>query len=718
MFAHKRMSYPFLRCSFRSRNESGCLVSRGNGLWKERLLALVPLLILLVGLTVPSYPAVAVTEDTDTAWETLPRYEYGQDMAPLLAVDRAVIQAMGTPESRRACAARLARLLIEDDTTLPAKQYICLKLRQIGTPGQVPTLSQLLTDPETSEIARQTLQVIPGSEASEALRGALDQLSGRLLIGAINSVAARGDAQAVGRLKQLADSDDQKVAQAAVWGLGKIGGTQAVSFLVQRASQAKVPTPPHVAVPLLRSAHRLLRNGERAGAEAIFAQFAETQQAAGVRQAALEGLFHLAKDKPGVTVVSWLTDGDRGRRQVALGHLQSLSADQLDELLAHLAGLSYPGQMAVIELAASRRGKKVLPMVMSLLDEDNAELKTAGINCLGVIGDADAIPALLDMLAEPEPVSAAARNALLALPRKPVVSALLDALENRPGIRKPVIAALVELKCYDAIDPLIEIAARPDPASYGAALEGLRGIADPDRYDIPRLVNLLLETEPGKHQDEVEKTILLVTEKLPDDADRSKLVREALEYVPGSRAPKYLPVLGRLGGSAALRIIESNLVSRDDKVRAAAIRALCNWPNAEVADRLLRIAKSSEDKTFHRWALRAYVRVVTLESNRPPKKTLAMLQESMELARVIDDKRLVLERAATVRNMDAVNWIAGYLDDSQLCQTACRSIIELAHHRFLRHPNMKVFGPLLKKVSRVCKDAAVAERAERYRLGL
>ncbi|MDZ7619037.1 MAG: hypothetical protein U1E05_18675, partial [Patescibacteria group bacterium] len=69
----------------------------------------------------------------DEAWKAMPAYEHGQDMAPLLAIDRAVIEAMATPETRAACAARLAKLLDDSAATLAAKQHASMQLRQIGT---------------------------------------------------------------------------------------------------------------------------------------------------------------------------------------------------------------------------------------------------------------------------------------------------------------------------------------------------------------------------------------------------------------------------------------------------------------------------------------------------------------------------------------------------------------------------------------------------------
>jgi HEAT repeat protein len=334
------------------------------------------------------------------------------------------------------------------------------------------------------------------------------------------------------------------------------------------------------------------------------------------------------------------------------------------------------------------------------------------------MGDPSAIPVLLESLATGGEVTRAAQDALASLPRKSVTTALLETLHGRPELRAGVIAVLIDLKCYDAIDPLVEIAANPDPAEYVPALNGLRGIADPDKADIPRLVQLLLRSEPGKHRDEVEKTILIVCDKLPAGADRAEPVLASLAKFDEAEKPKYLPVLGRLGGARSLAMIEAGLKDREPAVRESALRALCNWPSAEVAGRLWTFVTDSDNRAYHRMALRAYIRVVSLKSDRPASDTLAMLQNAFKLATTADDKRLAIERTSTVRTMDAVQWVASLLDDPQLAQSACKTIVELAHHRFLRHPNIKQFGPILQQVAKTSDDPTVVERAKRYRLGL
>ena len=77
-------------------------------------------------------------------------------------------------------------------------------------PHPAHSLAALLPDKELTSWARTALEVIPDPAADDALRSAMATLQGRTLIGVINSIGFRRDAQAVpgltGRLKD-ADAD-------------------------------------------------------------------------------------------------------------------------------------------------------------------------------------------------------------------------------------------------------------------------------------------------------------------------------------------------------------------------------------------------------------------------------------------------------------------------------------------------------------------------------
>jgi len=646
----------------------------------------------------------------DEAWKALPGYQYGQEMAPLLAIDGEVIRSMASAETRSQCAARLAALLEKSDTTLAAKQYICLQLRQVGGPAEVPVLEGLLDDSKIAESARLALASIGGRQAISALRGALGRLQGDLLVGAIHSLATRKDADAVPRLKELAGGAEPKVAAAALDALADIATQEAAAYLIERAGQVEDPLPQELAATLLRCANSLAAVGQTETAMKLFARLSQAGQPAGPRRAALLAALNPRNDRE-TTLLEWLGDADPDHRRLAAGLLGSLSEKQLEglvERLPDMADMADAEQLAVLSAAVRRLGARAMPLMALAARSDQPLLQLAGIRGLGLSDDAAAVPLLIDALSAGAERAEAARQALCALPREAVVEALLKALTDRPEIRRQVFESLNRLKCYEAIDPLIAMAARQDAETFGPALEALRGIADPDQRDVPRLVELLLKVDE-KNRAEVERAILIVCEK---GSDRAAPVWAALDKLNPTDRTKYLPLVGRLGGEKALRAIDAALSDADPDVRRAAVRALCNWPNADLSDRLWSIADADPNKEFRQWALRAYVRVVTLKSDRPADQTLAMLKKAMQGADNVEDQQWVLRRASTVRTMAAVDWIAEYLNDPRLDQTACESIVALAHHRFLRHPNMDRFGPLLEKVGRISRDPALGERAK------
>ncbi len=671
------------------------------------------LLLLAVGISGDA----AAQMPLEQAWQQLPQYEYGQDMAALLSIDRAVIEAMKMPASRSACAARLAGLLESSTTTLAAKQYMCFQLRQIGTDAEVPVLAKLLVKDDTAAMARLALESIPGDASRQALSSATTQLKGQHLIGLINSLGKRRESASIDTLAGLASSSDAAICAAAWRALANIDDERAAGLLTDQAAQAPDPLPPELAVPLLRCAQSMAAGGKRDAVRTLYTRLSQEGQLPAMRHAALEGLLSLQQSASADTITDWLLQDDAVTRRVAMAHLEALSSEQLESLSADMATLPTYCVVAVVEVMARRDRTSVLPKVMELADSSNPQLQLAGIRLLGAVADSQAIARLISALGADDAVAEAAKQSLQQLSRDVVGPALLKALDD-VSLRSGAVDVLKRLRYYEAIDPLVVLATSRDPAVYSVALDGLRGIADPDETDLSRLLKLLLQTPPGVQRDEAEKTIVIVCGKQPDAAIRTQGVRDLVARFTATERLACLPLLGRLGDPQALPVIEQALASGAADEQEAAVRALCNWPDASVADRLMTIVTKTADPRFRRWALRAYVRVVSLPSQRPDSETLAMLQTAMQQADVLEDQQLIIERAGSVRSMDSVTWLATFLGQPDLAQQACGSLVELAHHRELRHPNMQQFGPLLDKVAEISRDQQIVERAKRYRLGL
>lgn len=374
------------------------------------LLGTIQVLGTMQGHAASAQAATTPQTATDADWQAMAKYEHGQDLAPLLTIDAEVTAAMNHPEKRRSCAERLAVLLDAPKTTLAAKQFICFKLRIVGTSEQVPVLARMLDDPKTAEMARMTLQQIPGKASLESLRAGLKKVQGDptkrgLLLGLINSLANRKDAASVDALKKLADSRDAGIASATIWALGRIASPEAIKILTEKVAKTDLPLPPGLAVPYFRSAWHLSEKGKIDAARAIFRRMSKPGEVVQNRQAALHGLLHLEEVEGAdrfATVQTWLDGDDPLKRQVAAEQLATMKLDETmaKALIDSLPRLSVAGKASLIEILAAKHVKAARPAILDLVKSDEPTIKLAAIRSLGTIGDAGCVPILVKEIAD------------------------------------------------------------------------------------------------------------------------------------------------------------------------------------------------------------------------------------------------------------------------------------------------------------------------------
>jgi hypothetical protein len=67
--------------------------------------------------------------------------------------------------------------------------------------------------------------------------------------------------------------------------------------------------------------------------------------------------------------------------------------------------------------------------------------------------------------------------------------------------------------------------------------------------------------------------------------------------------------------------------------------------------------------------------------------------------------------------VETLRFVSPYVDDASFAETACETIVELAHHREIRDPNKVEFNKALDKVIAISKNPEIVERANRYKRG-
>ena len=153
--------------------------------------------------------------------------------------------------------------------------------------------------------------------------------------------------------------------------------------------------------------------------------------------------------------------------------------------------------------------------------------------------------------------------------------------------------------------------------------------------------------------------------------------------------------MGRVGGPAALKIVEAAIADSDPQLHEAGLRALCNWPDASIAARLIELVQKDEHPEHRTTALRALIRIASLPDGRTDAEKLELLRTAMAVCTRDPERNLVLQRGSPIRIPETLRFLMPYLDQPAYAQQACQSVVELAHHRDLREPNKAEFDRAL-----------------------
>jgi hypothetical protein len=170
-------------------------------------------------------------------------------------------------------------------------------------------------------------------------------------------------------------------------------------------------------------------------------------------------------------------------------------------------------------------------------------------------------------------------------------------------------------------------------------------------------------------------------------------------------------VLGKIGADPAVPALRKVLKDRNSSVRYAAVRVLSDWPSAEPMNDLLEIAKTGDDERHRVLALRGYVRMIGMDSDRPPGETVRMYQSAMALAPDVGAKRAVLSGLANVRSLEALELAGSYLADTALQGEAAAAVIRIAGSTRAGHAQQTKVA--LEKVIGTTGNDSLREQAQK-----
>jgi len=412
-------------------------------------------------------------------------------------------------------------------------------------------------------------------------------------------------------------------------------------------------------------------------------------------------------------VIDILKSGEQGMQAVAMAMVREMPGTEITKaLIKELPNLSPVAQMQLLSALADRGDRTALPAVITATKAEEPSVRIAALKAIGQLGDASSVTLLAQTAANNKAEEQkAARESLYRLRGQKIDEAILAGICCAdPKVKVELIRSMGERNITAGVQTLLNTARDPDSKVQRESFKVLKVIAD-EKY-LPAMVELLLKVESASVRSEAEKTIAAVAHKIEDKNRQAEAVLAALPEVADTpKRCSLLSVLGRIGDDSALPAIHKALNSGSVEEQDAAIRALSGWPNPKPLNDLLKITKTSDNEIHRILALRGFVRLLGLKSDRPPEETNKMYEQAMDLAPSVPEKRMVLSGLANVKSLAALEMAASYLKDETLQQEAEVAVVKIAEGTFESHPQQT--KDILNKIIHTIKNDSLRHQAKK-----
>ncbi len=335
-----------------------------------------------------------------------------------LTVPSPVLRSQDNPVAKLTVEADLIEIL-KGDAPGGDKALACKRLAVYGTGAAAKELGKLLTDDKLASWSRIALEAIPGPECDDVLRSAAGSLSGRLLVGVINSIGIRRDQTAIDILMTHLQSPDAEVASAAAVALGNIGGEKVATELAKYVGTAPAAVRSSVAEGCILAAERLAIGGNAAQAVELYDAVRKADLPKQRIVEATRGAI-LARGVQGVPLLlDQLHSADKEMFEVGLWTARELPGKEIVNALVDEVGKAAPEKAALIVLAlADRKGTLDLPTLIKIASSGPSIVRIAAMSAISRVGDVTCVEPLLQFAME--------KDSDLLLPAKQALKEIQD----------------------------------------------------------------------------------------------------------------------------------------------------------------------------------------------------------------------------------------------------------------------------------------------------
>ena len=511
--------------------------------------------------------------------------------------------------------------------------------------------------PEVLAALTRVIGWLPTEAAASTLLDLLSQPHVREL--AADALAARGDA-VIERLREPSQSDDPAVALAAIGTIGRIGsrkGTEALLPLLDERADIAIAAAgalarigdPDAFPRLLRYTghpHAAVRQAIVGALNAIGhaempARIGELIESTDpfVRESAVRIAGYFGYDSTVDTLLARTADAEEAIRAAAVEHLPFIEDPRVFDAVQRGLGDSVPRVRAAAARALARidhrgahdallwalrdqdlwvryyaaralgeRGDEaaVRALVNTACSDPAPHVRIAAFDAIGLLGDTEAVPALLGCADDPDPdVAAAALRALGALRAGDAIPLLQRGTRaDAVKIRVAAIDGLAANGSETAVAALAWVAgADAEPPVISAAISSLATVAASSAEGAGLAIASLLELQADSRRADAASSALSRLAARVDD------VAHGLRHPHADIRRRTVDTLARMRAAAATRHLLDALDDRVPAVRETAVMALARLGARSADPRLQELARQDPSKAVRRAAADASARL-------------------------------------------------------------------------------------------------------------
>ena len=636
------------------------------------------------------------------------QFQFGQSPDPLNRIQELCVRSLKEPSLRSALEFKLIETL-QHAKTYEAVDFLCRRLRTIGTSRCLPYLAPLLVQEKTAHIARYAVGRMEGEEASHALFVAAQKTKGKIRAGLITSLAKRDYMPAQDFYIQCLQGKDPVVATAAAGALGRLATRPAAEALLQALTHGSKAEPQTVENALLTCAERLLQAGDRLEAAKIYHTLEKVSEAKRTRLAVLRGKLLLEGPKAAKEILQLIQSGPEPWKSLAVSLVtEGKDPDVTLVFASALPQFGVQDQARMIRLLGARHDPTaVSPILHVLQTTDSEEVQAAAFEVLPTLGGKSLLLPLCRIAAKASPrIQALAVAELNLIQAKDLDSMILKALPQESPPVQAVLLRLIAIRKPSGAEAALEkLIQSPNPTVRQQAYRALATLGGPHVPEV--LLRQLVQTHSPEELKVLEEALQTSIQKLTEkqQAAAAEQLLAALQQASIAQKEILFRLLPLTPTKEALRAVAHTLRRGDPVLRKVALNTLAHWPRPDAIRLLLAVARRASHPAEKKIAFQAIARLSGQVENPAD-----VLQQAFQLATTPADRKMLLSGLATASSLQALELAESMLKDPAVQAEAGLAVVQIADR--VRASNPSRARTALQKVLAIVKEKSVLQQAK------